>query len=90
MMGDPGPEYRSPRERGGFPAQVYVYVDDLDAHFAQARAAGAEIVSEPAEQPYGDRRYDVKDIEGHLWSFAERVSDVAPEEWGATAPAFAE
>jgi len=86
MMGDPGAEYRSPRKSGGFPAQVYVYVDDLDAHFEQARAAGAEIVSEPAEQPYGDRRYDARDVEGHRWSFAEHVTDVAPEEWGATEP----
>jgi PhnB protein len=86
MMGDPGPDYASPRRRGDSFSQVYVYVDDLDAHFAQARAAGAEIVAEPADQPYGDRRYDAKDLEGHFWSFAEHVRDVGPEEWGATVP----
>ena len=86
MMGDPGPDYASPRRGGGVAAQVHVYVDDLDAHFEQANAAGAEIVSEPAEQPYGDRRYDARDIEGQLWSFAEHVRDVPPEDWGATVP----
>jgi PhnB protein len=86
MMGDPGVDYRSPRRSGGFPAQVYVYVEDLDAHFERARAGRAEIVNEPAEQPYGDRRYDAKDVEGHLWSFAERARDLAPAEWGATRP----
>lgn len=86
MMGDPGADYASPRRSGGSSAQVHVYVDNLDAHYEQAKAAGAEIVSEPAEQPYGDRRYDAKDLEGHLWSFAEHVRDVSPEEWGANVP----
>ena len=86
MMGDPGPDYASPRRSGCLSAQVHVYVDDLDAHFERAQAAGAEIVAEPAEQPYGDRRYDARDVEGHLWSFAERVRDVSAQDWGATVP----
>jgi uncharacterized glyoxalase superfamily protein PhnB len=84
MMGDPGPEYQSPHRSGSIAAQVHVYVDDVDAHFERAKGAGAKIVSEPAEQPYGDRRYDAKDPEGQLWSFATRVRDVSPEEWGAS------
>jgi uncharacterized glyoxalase superfamily protein PhnB len=47
------------------------------------KAAGAEIVTEPADQEYGDRRYMAKDPEGHEWFFATQVRDVAPEEWGA-------
>jgi PhnB protein len=83
MLGDPGPDYVSPRRGGHTDSQVHVYVDDVDAHFEPARAAGAEIVNEPSDQEYGDRRYDARDPEGHLWSFAQHVRDVAPQEWGA-------
>ena len=84
MMGDPGGDYRSPKNGGGWPAQVQVYVDDVDAHYERAKAAGAEIRQELADMPYGDRRYDAYDAEGHLWMFSTRVRDVPPEEWGAT------
>ena len=36
------------------------------------------------DTPYGDRRYDAEDPEGHRWSFAQHVRTVEPEEWGAT------
>jgi uncharacterized glyoxalase superfamily protein PhnB len=60
-----------------------VYVDDVDAHAVQARRAGAEILSEPADQPHGDRIYRVEDFEGHRWMFATHLRDTEPEEWGA-------
>jgi uncharacterized glyoxalase superfamily protein PhnB len=85
MLGAPGGDYRSPKSSGGAPAQVQVYVDDVDAHYARAKAAGAEIRQELADMPYGDRRYDAYDPEGHLWMFSTHVRDVAPEDWGATA-----
>lgn len=47
----------------------YVIVEDVDAHCARARAAGAEIVLEPSDQDYGSRDYQARDPEGHLWSF---------------------
>lgn len=65
---------------------VLVYVDDVDAHAAQARAAGATLLSEPEDTPYGDRNYRVEDLEGHRWMFSQRIRDVAPSEWGATTP----
>jgi len=70
MLGYPGPDYQSPRRSGHQSALVHVYLDDVDAHFERARAGGAEIVQEPADQEYGDRRYDAKDPEGHIWFFA--------------------
>jgi PhnB protein len=73
MLGQPGPDYQSPKTRGGGTAGVHVYVDDVDAHFDRARNAGATIDTEPTDQPYGDRRYDAKDIEGHNWFFAQRI-----------------
>lgn len=72
MMGCPGPEFRNPRNLGQVTQSLYVYVDNLDAHYARALDAGAEIVEEPADQPYGDRRYGVADPEGHHWYFASR------------------
>lgn len=73
MVGQPGPEYQAPKNHGRATAGVHVYVDDVDAHYERAKAAGAEITQEPADQEYGDRRYDAKDLEGHDWFFAQRL-----------------
>ena len=86
FLGHPGPEYRNPKHLGQATVHIHVYVDDLDAHYERAKAAGAAIIMEPVEQPYGDRRYDAEDPEGVRWSFAQRLRDVPPEEWGATPP----
>jgi uncharacterized glyoxalase superfamily protein PhnB len=48
---------------------MYVVVEDADAHCAQAKAAGAEIVRELDDQSYGSRDYSARDFEGNLWSF---------------------
>lgn len=48
---------------------VYVYVRDIDPHYARARAAGATIVRELHDTSYGAREYSAKDLEGQLWSF---------------------
>lgn len=73
MMGTPGHAFRNPKHLGESTQSLYVYVDDVHAHCARARAAGAEIIEEPADQPYGDRRYGVRDPEGHRWYFASRL-----------------
>ncbi len=57
---------------------LMVYVDDVDAHCVQARAAGARIVAEPEDHDYGegywcDRAYGAVDPEGHLWWFSQRL-----------------
>ena len=82
-LGDPGEQYRSPADLGQETVGIYVLVDDVDAHFAAARAAGAEILAEPTDQEYGERRYTARDLEGQHWFFAQPTRDVAPEEWGA-------
>jgi len=48
---------------------LYVYVDDLDAHFERALSAGAEIASPPAATYFGARQYTVRDAEGNHWTF---------------------
>jgi len=47
-----------------------VQVDSVDAHFARAKGAGATILSEPQDNPYG-RLYRAEDLEGHRWMFIE-------------------
>ncbi|MCF6472563.1 bleomycin resistance protein [Nonomuraea sp. MG754425] len=48
---------------------VYVAVDDVDAHHARAKAAGATITMELVEQPYGSREYACHDPQGNPWFF---------------------
>ena len=89
-VGDPGDDYRNPARLGGVTVSLYVYIDgDVDKHFERAKAAGAEILAEPEDQSYGDRRYSAKDLEGHQWFFAQKIKEVAPEEWGAQVAAKA-
>ena len=52
---------------------LFVEVDDLDAHFAQALEAGATIVREPEEPGIGLRIYTAEDLEGHRWMFGQRL-----------------
>jgi uncharacterized glyoxalase superfamily protein PhnB len=60
---------KSPRALGGINQCLYVAVEDPDAHYERAKAAGAEIVIEPFDTDYGARNYCARDLEGHLWSF---------------------
>ena len=62
----------SPLRLPSIHGQVYCFVDDVDAHFRRARAAGATIESEPEDKDWGDRMYTVRDPEGHQWYFATR------------------
>ena len=48
---------------------ICVIVADADAHYARAKAAGAQIVIDIADQDYGGRGYACRDVEGHLWWF---------------------
>jgi len=50
-------------------ASVYVVVEDADAHYARAVAAGAKIIQEIKDNDYGGRSYGCRDLEGHVWTF---------------------
>jgi len=80
MLGCPSPDYRNPKQLGQTTQSLYVYVDDVDKHHRHAVESGAEIVEEPEDQFYGDRRYGAADPEGHHWFFATHVRDVSEEE----------
>jgi uncharacterized glyoxalase superfamily protein PhnB len=57
---------------------VLVRVEDADAHRALAAAAGARILDEPTDRPYGERQYTAEDIGGHRWTFSQSIADVDP------------
>jgi PhnB protein len=80
MMGSPGGEYRNPKALGAVTQFPYVYVDDVDASYAKARAAGATIIIDIEDKFYGDRTFAVADPEGQQWSLAQHVRDIAPED----------
>lgn len=63
---------------------VMVRVPDIDEHYRVAVGAGAQILAEPTDHPYGERQYTAVDLAGHRWTFTQSVADVAPEEWGGT------
>jgi len=57
--------HKSPKSLPAKHGFVMVYVDDVDAHYEQAKAAGAKITKELEDQFYGDRTYGADDLEGH-------------------------
>ncbi len=56
-------------------SMTYVYVDDVDVHYARSVAAGAKVRAEPHVHFGGDKIYTVSDPGGQRWSFAQRVED---------------
>ena len=83
MLASPTPDYQSPKRHREVCEQaakwstvpwiidgVLVYVTDVEGHFAQAKAAGATILSNIEEGPPG-RRYRAEDLEGHRWFFMQ-------------------
>jgi uncharacterized glyoxalase superfamily protein PhnB len=61
---------------------IMVRVADVDGHYRRVAQFGAQIVSPPADHPYGERQYTVKDPGGHYWTFSQTIADVDPETWG--------
>ena len=75
-------DHRSPASLEGRNTQtVSISLDeDIDAHCARVRAAGAVILGDPSTQFYGDRTYSCRDLEGHIWNFSQTVQAVSREE----------
>lgn len=80
-MADANPEY-PPR-----PAAILLTVNDTDAYYKRAIAAGATSLAEPVDQPYGDREAAVKDMAGNRWYITKRrVADHMPADIPAVTP----
>jgi len=65
----------TPARLGGAGGGTVVLVKDVDAHFEAARRAGATILREPTDQPYGQREYGLRDPEGHSWWIATPTAE---------------
>jgi uncharacterized glyoxalase superfamily protein PhnB len=74
MLGTPQPGARL------LPGMIYLYVDDTDATYKKALAAGAKSLEEPNDAFYGDRRAGVEDSQGNQWYIATHQEDPTPEE----------
>jgi uncharacterized glyoxalase superfamily protein PhnB len=83
MVHGPRESTRPPADVGFCTQSLSVYVEDVDAHFAGVTAQGATIVEGVHETVYGERLYNVVDLDGHRWEFSQHVKDLNPEEWGA-------
>jgi PhnB protein len=82
MLADPMPEMglRDPKEIGGTPVTISIYVEDVDSVFSAAIEAGATELRAVENQFYGDRSGQFDDPFGHRWSVATRVEEVPPDE----------
>jgi uncharacterized glyoxalase superfamily protein PhnB len=60
---------KSPQTLGAATQAICVYVENPDAHFERAHAAGATIAAPPSDSDFGARGYHVLDLEGHPWTF---------------------
>ena len=82
MLVDAFPEWgnKGPLALKGSPVVIHLYVEDVDAAFAQAVAAGAKPLVPLADMFWGDRYVQVVDPFGHKWSIATRKRHVTPEQ----------
>lgn len=74
---------RPPRDLGFGTQSLTIFVEDVDGHYARAKAGGAKTLEEPHETEYGEYQYAAEDLDGHHWLFSRHARDRAPEEWGA-------
>jgi len=89
MLADEVPDmgYRGPKAYGGSALSLMLYVDDVDATFRRALAAGAIERRAVQNQFYGDRSGTLEDPFGHTWTISTHVEDIAPDEMAKRAEA---
>ncbi len=82
MLADEMPDMdcRGPQSLGGTSVSLLVYVEDVDARFARAIAAGATERRPVADQFWGDRAGTLEDPFGHVWTLATHIEDVPLDE----------
>jgi len=87
FLGDENPQWGalSPQSLNGSPVTLNLYVEDCDAVFNRAVAAGATVGMPLADQFWGDRYGTVVDPFGHKWGIATHKEDVSDEEMGRRA-----
>jgi PhnB protein len=92
MIADAFPDMgiQDPRQIGGSPVSMTIYVEDVDATFAAALQLGAQEVRPVEDKFYGDRAGQFEDPWGHRWTVMTHVEDVTPDVLRARAESFVE
>jgi len=82
MLADEFPEYgfSAPPPEGATGMTLHLHVDNADEMARQAVAAGAQMLSEPADQFIGERSCRLRDPFGHTWLLGHSIEQVTPEE----------
>jgi PhnB protein len=80
MLSDAVMGNKGPKELGGSPASLWIYVEDADALFNRAVKAGAQVRAPMNDAFWGDRFGAVNDPFGYTWSIAARQEDLTPDE----------
>ena len=90
MLMEENPQWGAfgPDAQKGSPVSLHLYVNDVDAAFAKAVAAGATSKMEPVDMFWGDRYGALVDPYGHSWALATHIKDLTPEEIEAGARAM--
>jgi len=71
-LGQPPSGFRNPATVGRT-SEVFVLVDEVDTHYRRAKDAGARVIEELNDLPFGHRRYGCVDPQGHEWYFAQVI-----------------
>ena len=92
MLADEYPDYGnlSPKTLGGSSVRLHMYVEDVDAFFEKAVAAGAKVLIPVADQFYGDRSGRLEDPFGHVWLVSTHTEDLTPDEMERRMKEFSE
>lgn len=82
MLADEHPEMgaKSPAATNGSPVSIVLYLEDVDATFKKAVAAGAMVMRPLEDKFYGDRMGSIADPFGHTWHLATHIEDVPEDE----------
>ena len=81
---------RTPKQLGFGTQSLTVFVEEIEAHFERAKAAGVTLLEDLHETVYGELQYAAEDLDGHHWLFSRHAQDLSPERWGATVSRAAE
>jgi uncharacterized glyoxalase superfamily protein PhnB len=73
MLTSTKPGRSTPKQSGSVTQMLTVFVEDVDAQYSLAKAAGAKIVEEMNEPAYGERQFCAEDLEGHHWLFSRHI-----------------
>ena len=92
MLNDEMGGSKSAKASGGSPASFWIYVEDCDALFKRAVAAGGKVppgpMGELTDQFWGDRTGSLIDPHGYLWTIATHKEDLTPDEMKQRQDAF--